>query len=325
MPHRLPLHHTPATGNCQNTSDTINNNNNDDVDCFPWQDKQPVLPQDISSTDTPPSLIESTTDTPTAPMNPENNNNNDRPDDDNNNSPDDDNDNDDVDCFPRQDKQPVIPSQDIPPTAPTANNTPPSFIESFPDTRPAPMNTDNNNNNNRRRTAPARTKQSVYRGSRNPTHTVVPKAPLLVWDGTQYQLDYNHDHRPIYVWDGTTHTDIVYADDEDYNVTNDYAHGDPFNMNDSSNQLQFIQCLHTVQFQNRLQAIPQTKLQDAIPQAIPQATTTNTSKHTTMKNTHTDPQPSYKYDTLQLLFLTTHHEENIETYDNEFTLYTIPT
>ena len=23
--------------------------------------------------------------------------------------------------------------------------------------------------------------------------------PLLVWDGTQYQLDYNHNHRPISV------------------------------------------------------------------------------------------------------------------------------
>ena len=64
---------TPATENCKNTSyDKIKNNNNDrpdddddDVDCFPRQDKQPVLPQDISPTDTPhPScLIETTTDT----------------------------------------------------------------------------------------------------------------------------------------------------------------------------------------------------------------------------------------------------------------------
>ena len=149
--------------------------------------------QDISPTNTLPSLIESTTDTPTAPINPENNNNN-------NNDPsddddDDDDDNHDVDCFPRQDKQPV-PAQDISPTVPTANNTPPSLIASSTDKSTAPMNTDNNNNNNRRHTAPARTKQS-----RKPpnTHTVVPKAPLLVWDGTQYQLDYNHDHRPISV------------------------------------------------------------------------------------------------------------------------------
>ena len=40
--------------------------------------------------------------------------------------------------------------------------------------------------------------------------------PLLVWDGTKYQLDYNYNnHRPIYVWDGTTYTDIVYDDDDD--------------------------------------------------------------------------------------------------------------
>ena len=95
------------------TSSTASpNDDDDDVDCFPRQDKQPVLPQDISPTNTLPSLIESTTDTPTAPMNPENNNNNDRLDND---------DDDDVDCFPRQDKQPVLP-QDISPTAPTTAN-----------------------------------------------------------------------------------------------------------------------------------------------------------------------------------------------------------
>ena len=44
-------------------------------------------------------------------------------------------------------------------------------------------------------------------------------------DGTQYQLDYNHNHRLVSVWDGTTHTDIVYEDDDDdYHGTNDYAH-----------------------------------------------------------------------------------------------------
>ena len=126
---------TPATENRKNKSTDLNieNNNNDrpddhdddDVDCFPRQDKQPVLPQDISPTananSTSPSLIESTTDTPTAPMNPENNNNN------NNDRPNDDDDDDDVDCFPRQDKQPV-PPQDISPTAPTANNTSPSAL-----------------------------------------------------------------------------------------------------------------------------------------------------------------------------------------------------
>ena len=44
---------TPATENCKNKSyDNIENDrpdddNDDDVDCFPWQDKQHVLPQDI--------------------------------------------------------------------------------------------------------------------------------------------------------------------------------------------------------------------------------------------------------------------------------------
>ena len=83
------------------------------------------------------SLIESPTDTPATEnrQNKSNNNNNDRPDDDN------DNDDDDVDCFPRQDKQPVLP-QGISSTAPTGNNTSPSLIESM-DTPTAPMNTNN--------------------------------------------------------------------------------------------------------------------------------------------------------------------------------------
>ena len=181
------------------------------------------------------------------------------------------------------------------------------------------MNTDNNNNNNkkknRRRTAPARTKQYVYRGSQTkPTHTVVPKAPLLVWDGTQYQLDYNHNHRPISTWDGTTHTDIVYDDDDDdYNGTNDYAYGDPLTMNDSSNQLQFTQCHKTVQFQKSLQAVQHIDTAKHT-QAVPQ--------HTTMKNTHKDSQPPYKYDTLQLSFLTRHYETTKD-YIDEFPLYTV--
>ena len=105
---------TPATENRKNKSNNNNNDrpdddddNNDDVDCFPRQDKQPVLPQDISPTDTLPSLIESTTDTPTAPMNFENNNNN------NNNDPSDDDDNDNDDCFPSQATLPVL-QQDTP-------------------------------------------------------------------------------------------------------------------------------------------------------------------------------------------------------------------
>ena len=79
------------------------------------------------------SPIESSTDTPATEIrtntsydNIENkikNNNNDRPDDDD----------DDVDCFPRQDKQPVLP-QDISPTT-NANNTSPRLIESSTDPR----------------------------------------------------------------------------------------------------------------------------------------------------------------------------------------------
>ena len=78
---------TPATVNCKNKSyDNIeidcpdDDNNNKDVDCFPRQDKQPVLPKDIS-TDTLPSLIECPMDKSTNPMNT-NTNNNDSSDDD---------------------------------------------------------------------------------------------------------------------------------------------------------------------------------------------------------------------------------------------------
>ena len=82
---------TPATVNCKNKSyDNIeidcpdDDNNNKDVDCFPWQDKQPVLPKDISI-DTLPSLIESPTDKFTNPMNTNTNNNDSSDDDDDDN------------------------------------------------------------------------------------------------------------------------------------------------------------------------------------------------------------------------------------------------
>ena len=79
------------------------------------------------------------------------------------------------------------------------------------------MNTDHNNNDNdRRRPHPRRPTQASFHAD----------APLLVWDGTQYQLDYNHNHRPISVWDGTTHTDIVYGDDYDCHTDYDYAYSD---------------------------------------------------------------------------------------------------
>ena len=118
------------------------------------------------------SLIESPTDT-LATENCKNKSydniiENDRPDDDNDNT-----NNDDVDCFPWQDKQPVIPQQHISPTAPIANTTPPSLIaspmEKSTDTTDTDnMNTDNNNNTNNdtsgTRTTPTRTKQITYQG-----------------------------------------------------------------------------------------------------------------------------------------------------------------
>ena len=291
-------------------------NNNNDVDCFPRQDKQPVFPQqDISPTDTLPSLIESTTDTPTDST--DNKNKNDP-------SGDDDNDDDDVNCFLRQDRQDTQPNlltkqQRLPFSFPAYTHNPTQAPCKLPTQRTRTKQSDNNNNI--RRATPARTKQTAYRRTKPPTHTVVPQAPLLVWDGTQYQLDYNDDHRPISTWDGTTHTDIMYDDDDDYNGTNDYAYGDPFNMNDSSNQLQLIQCLKTVQFQKRIQAvqhIDNAKHTQAVPQHDPPP-----SKHTTMKHTHKDPQPPYTYDTLQLMFLTTHYD-NTKDYADEFPLYTVP-
>ena len=76
----------------------------------------------------------------------------------------------------------------------------------------------------------------------------------------------------------------MYDDDDDnYNGTNDYAYGDPLNMNDSSNQLQFTQCFKTVQFQKCLKGKQQ---------AAPQATTTNTSKHEQTRNNKTNKQRS---------------------------------
>ena len=94
-------------------------------------------------------------------------------------------------------------------------------------------------------------------------------------------------------------------------------------MNDPSTRLQFAKSLQAVQdhddtMKKYTKAVPQV-----VPQAIPQATTTNTSKHTTMKHTHEDSPPPYKYDTLQLLFLTTYYENNTHEYNDEFPLYNI--
>ena len=177
--------------------------------------------------------------------------------------------------------------------------------------------------------------------------------PILVWDGTQYQLDCNHNHRPISVWGGTTHTNIMYDDDDDddtndaydydnYGTVYDYAYGDSFNMNDPSVRSQFQKCSQIQDHNDAMkkytqamtqatpQATPQTTLQ-AILQATPQASSQQkqphkhaTMKHTTMKHTQEEPTP-YTYDTLQLLFLTTHYETTT-TNDciNEFPLYTVP-
>ena len=313
---------TPSTENCKNkpTDLNIENNNNDrpdddddDDNCFPCQATKPVLQQEKQPwySFSLPAIKHNPTQAPRkrtpkrtrTKQSAYRENNNNRPND--------------VDCFPRQDKQPV-PPQDI------STDTLPSLIES-PTDKHTETNTDNNNN--KRRATPARTKRSAHREIKTkPTHTVVPTAPLLVWDGTQYQLDYNHDHRPISTWDGTTHTDIVYDGDEDYNGTNDYAYGDPFNMNDSSNQLQLTQCLKTVQFRKQLQATNHATNQttsQATPQATPQTTPhKNQSKQTTMKHTKEDPTP-YMYDTLQLMFLTTYYD-NTKNYVDEFPSYTVP-
>jgi hypothetical protein len=278
----------------------------------PWYSKPTAIVSLPTAVPNCTSLIESPTDTPATEnwKNKIKNNNNDRPDDDN--------DDDDVDCFPRQDKQPVLP-QDISLTAPTTDNTDntsPSLLKSTD-----PTNTDNNNNI--QRTTPARRKQTAHRRTKpTHTHTVVPKAPLLVWDGTQYQVDYNHNHRPISTWDGTTHTDIVYDDDEDYNGTNDYAYGYPFNMNDSSNQLQFTQSLKTVQFRRYLQAVQHIDTATKHTQAVPQQKQPSKHTPTTPTHTHEDPKP-YMYDTLQLSFLTTHYE-SADNYTDAFPLYTVP-
>ena len=227
--------------NIDDRPDDDNNNDDDnDVDCFPRQDKQLVLQQqDISptaptTTDTSPSLIEfPTTDKSTDPTDNNNNNNNDPSDDD-----DDDDDDDDVDCFTWQD------------TPPASSKRQWSPLILFPAYKHNPTQAPRKPTTKR-----TRTKQSAYRGFKTktktktkPTHTVVPKAPLLVWDVTQYQLNYNHNYWPISVWDGTTHTDIVYVDDYDCRTDYDYAYGDSSNMNDPSVRLQFTHCLNTVQF-----------------------------------------------------------------------------
>ena len=126
-------------------------------------------------------------------------------------------------------------------------------------------------------------------------------------------------HCPISVWDGTTYTDIVYDDDDyDGRIDYDYAYGDPFNMNDPSVRAQFEQSLHTKHTQAKPQAPPQATpyANQAVPQQDPPP-----SKHTTTKQ-HEDSSPAYTYDTLQLLFLTTHYE-NTNEYIDKFPLYII--
>ena len=87
----------------------------------------------------------------------------------------------------------------------------PSLIESPTDksTKSTDTTDTNNNdlpnNNNAICATPTRSKQI------SPAN-----APLPIWDGTQCQLDYNHNHnqRLLWTWNGTTHTDVVYDDDD---------------------------------------------------------------------------------------------------------------
>ena len=83
------------------------------------------------------SLIESPTDTPSNAncKNKSKNIDNDSTNGDNHNN-NNNNDDDAIDCFLRQDKQPVLPQQDISPTVPTINSTSPSLIESSTWTNP---------------------------------------------------------------------------------------------------------------------------------------------------------------------------------------------
>ena len=156
------------------------------------------------------SLIESPTDARPATENYKNtsydnienkikNNNNDRPDDDDG----------DVDCFPRQDKQPV-PPQDISPT-----DTLPSLIESITDKSTDSTDTDNNNNNNRWRTSSARTKQSVYQGSQ--TKPIYDVACFHQHDKQPtYDDDDDEDTYGDYAYDAyDEYDDLAYDDDDD--------------------------------------------------------------------------------------------------------------
>ena len=99
-------------------------------------------------------------------------------------------------------------------------------------------------------------------------------------------------------------------------------------MNDPSVRLQFQKCLQTVQdhddtMKKQTQATQQDSPQHTYPSNhTMEHTDLPPSKHTTMlKETH--PSSPYMYDTLQLLFLTTHYE-NINDYIDEFPLYTVP-
>ena len=123
--------------------------------------------------------------------------------------------------------------------------------------------------------------------------------------------------RPISTWNGTTHTDIIYDDDDDYDYDGctdyDYAYGDSFNMNDPSVQLQFQKCLRAAHHIDTTTKHTQAVSQHADPPP---------SKHTMTKHTQEEPTP-YIYDTLHLLFLTTHYE-NTNEYIDAFPLYTVP-
>ena len=139
-----------------------------------------------------------------------------------------------------------------------------------------------NNNNKIRRATEIQTKTKT-----KPTPTVDPITPLLVWDGTQYQLDYNHNHRSISVWDRTTHTNIVYEEDDDDDTDDadytyddyekcsaayDYAYADSLNMNDPT-------------FPITIQRVPPCCTISKVPPSRTTAshTTSHTANHTVRK------------------------------------------
>ena len=174
------------------------------------------------------------------------------------------------------------------PTAPTANDTSPSSIESSTD-NPTAKNCKNKSYNieNERPDddddcSPSQDMLPVLQQNTPRWKQEVPSpflSFLLKGGRKEYQLDYNHNHRSTSVWDGTTHTDIVYDDDNDdtndaydydkYGTVYDYAYGDSFNMNDPSVRSQFQKYSQIQDHDDAMKKYTQAMTQDP-PQATPQ-------------------------------------------------------